>query len=171
MWGGSKGLLKSGAFLLYVVGMYSIGPRPPPFWSPVCIHNNTRIGSNWTGLPLPCIILWTQTEGKNGGGLGTRLGVVSLMKLKDTNTWMSWARVSQQYFGAHIWKKLKRKKILQNGVGRTKRCRHRQRGRKTRANPASGNFTTTTVRKQQRKSPPIPSFSREGTLASRISPF
>ena len=30
--------------------------------------------------------------------------------------------------------------------------------------PASGNFTTTTVSKQQRKSP---SFSREGTLASR----
>ena len=32
-------------------------PRPFPFF---------------TGLPLPCI-LWTQTEGKNGGGLGTRL--------------------------------------------------------------------------------------------------
>ena len=49
----------------------------------------------------------------------------------------------------------------------TKHHRHRRRGRKPRANPDSGNFNTTTVRKQQRKSPPIPSFSREGTLAPR----
>ena len=48
----------------------------------------------------------------------------------------------------------------------TQRRRHRQRRRKSRANPDSGNFTTITVSKQQRKSPPIPTFSREGTLAS-----
>ena len=22
--------------------MASLGPRPPPFWSPICIHNNTQ---------------------------------------------------------------------------------------------------------------------------------
>ena len=49
----------------------------------------------------------------------------------------------------------------------TQRHWHRRRRRKPRANPNSGNFTTTTVSKQQCKSPPIPSFSREGTLASR----
>ena len=49
----------------------------------------------------------------------------------------------------------------------TKRRRHRQRRRKSRANPDSGNFTTITVSKQQRKSPPIPTFLRECTLASR----
>ena len=52
-------------------------------------------------------------------------------------------------------------------VAWTTQCRqHRQRRRKSRANPDSGNFTTITVSKQQRKSPPIPTFSREGTLAS-----
>ena len=39
---------------LYGIG--SLGPRPPPFWCPICIHNNTK---NWkiAGLPLPCIIV------------------------------------------------------------------------------------------------------------------
>ena len=50
----------------------------------------------------------------------------------------------------------------------TQRRRHRRRGRKSRANPDSENFTTTAVSKQQHKSPPIPTlFSRESTLASR----
>ena len=49
----------------------------------------------------------------------------------------------------------------------TQRRRHRQRRRKPRANPDSGNFATITVSKQQRKSPPIPTFSRKDTLASR----
>ena len=46
-------------------------------------------------------------------------------------------------------------------VAWTTQChRHRRRGRKSRANPDSGNFTTTAVSKQQQhKSPPIPTFS------------
>ena len=48
----------------------------------------------------------------------------------------------------------------------TQRRRHRRRGRKSTANPDSGNFTTTAVIKQQHKSPLIPTFSWESTLAS-----
>ena len=51
-------------------------------------------------------------------------------------------------------------------VRTTPRRRHRRR-RKPRTNPSSGNFrTTTNVTNQERICPPIPSFSRKGTLVS-----
>jgi len=46
----------------------SLIPRPPPFLPSVCVHNNTQEQN---------VILRTQTEGKNGGGLGTRLMLTS----------------------------------------------------------------------------------------------
>ena len=46
----------------------SLGPRPTPFWSSVCVHNNTQ--ERKTGLLLPSIV---NAKGKMGGGLGTRL--------------------------------------------------------------------------------------------------
>ena len=44
----------------------SLVPRPPPFLPSVCVRNITFCS---------CVLLWTQTEGKNGGGLRMRLRV------------------------------------------------------------------------------------------------
>ena len=40
-----------------------------PVFTFICVHNNTRM---WSSTHC-CVLLWALTEGKKGGGLGTRL--------------------------------------------------------------------------------------------------
>ena len=57
--------------------LYILIPRPLPFILSICVHNNTQ---KWSSTPVySCMRV--QMEGKNGGGLGTRLVTLSISKL------------------------------------------------------------------------------------------
>ena len=58
----------NGSLLQLAQNHISLISRPPPLLPSVCIHNNTQEQN---------VILRTQTEGKNGGGLETRLMLTS----------------------------------------------------------------------------------------------
>ena len=53
-------------------GLFSLGPRPPPFWSPVFGHTiihrieDRQKLKRLSPVFRSCVLLWTQTEGKRG---------------------------------------------------------------------------------------------------------